>query len=77
MDHLGIIIGIAAIPLVAISSPGPTLFVVAGHAASDDWRASLFVVLGVAAATVVWSSFAAAGLGAALVGSGITMIAVR
>lgn len=66
MDYAGTILGIAAIHFVAISSPGPTLFVVAGHANSDDWRAGLFVVLGVVAATVVWSTFTAAGLGAAL-----------
>lgn len=66
MDYLGIILGIAAIHFVAISSPGPTLFVVAGYANADDWRASVFVVLGVVAATIIWSTFTAAGLGAAL-----------
>lgn len=66
MDQLHILLGIAAIHFFAISSPGPTLFVVAGHANSPDPRAGLFVVIGVVAATLVWSSFAAAGLGTLL-----------
>ncbi|WP_048649209.1 LysE family translocator [Nitratireductor soli] len=66
MDQMHILLGIATIHFFAISSPGPTLFVVAGHANSPDPRNGLFVVIGVVAATLVWSSFAAAGLGTAL-----------
>ncbi|WP_295809520.1 LysE family transporter [uncultured Nitratireductor sp.] len=63
MDYLHILLGIALIHFFAISSPGPTLFVVAGHANADDPRCGPSAVLGVVAATFVWSSFAAAGLG--------------
>lgn len=63
MIYLHTIIGVAVIHFFAVSSPGPTLFVVASHANSEDSRAGWFVVLGVVAATVVWSSVAAAGLG--------------
>jgi threonine efflux protein len=66
MEHLGILAGIALIHLLAISSPGPTLFVVMGYANAGDRRASLMVVLGVVAATLTWSATAAAGLGTLL-----------
>lgn len=64
MQYFGILAGIAVIHFFAISSPGPTLFVVAGHANAPNRDAPFFVVLGVVCATLVWSSFAAAGLGA-------------
>lgn len=66
MDYPSLILGIAAIHFFAISSPGPTLFVVVSHAGSGDWRGSVFVVMGVVMATIVWSSLAATGLGAAM-----------
>lgn len=66
MEHLGILAGIALIHLLAISSPGPTLFVVMGYANAGDRRASLMVVLGVVAATLTWATMAAAGLGTLL-----------
>lgn len=77
MDYAGIVAGVAVIHFFAVSSPGPTLFVVASHANSDDWRGSLFVVLGVVAATVVWSVFAAAGLGAAIAAIPWLPVAIR
>ncbi|KAA0917741.1 hypothetical protein FLO80_06870 [Aquicoccus porphyridii] len=66
MEYLGIIMGIAGIHFFAISSPGPTLFVIASHANSDHRRESVFAVLGVVAATALWSGFAVAGLGAVM-----------
>lgn len=66
MDYPGLILGIALIHFLAISSPGPTFFVVLGHAGSGDWRGSVFVVIGVVLATIVWSTLAATGLGAAM-----------
>lgn len=62
MEYFGILAGIAAIHFFAISSPGPTLFVVAGHANASNASAGFFVVVGVVLATLVWSTFAAAGL---------------
>lgn len=66
MDYLNIMVGIAAIHFLAVSSPGPTFFVVAGYAQAGDRRAGFFLVLGVLAATLTWASLAAAGLGTAL-----------
>ena len=66
MEYLAVLAGIAAIHLVAISSPGPTLFVVAGHANAPNRSAGFFVVVGVVLATLVWSTFAAAGLNVAM-----------
>jgi threonine efflux protein len=63
MEFLSTLAGIAIIHFFAISSPGPTLFIVAGHASAPNRDASFFVVLGVVCATLIWSSFAAAGLG--------------
>lgn len=66
MDHLDILAGIAVIHFLAISSPGPTMFVVAGHASAANRGAGVFVVIGVVAATLTWAIFAAAGLGTAM-----------
>ncbi|MEX0954864.1 MAG: LysE family transporter [Rhizobiaceae bacterium] len=62
MEYVAVLTGIAVIHFFAISSPGPTLFVVAGHANATNPSAGFFVVVGVVMATLVWATFAAAGL---------------
>lgn len=77
MDYWNIVAGVAVVHFFAISSPGPTLFVVASHANSNDRRAAMFVVAGVVAATIVWSVSAGAGLGAALTAVPWLPVAIR
>lgn len=64
MDIAAILIGIAAVHLLAAASPGPTFFVVTSHALSNDRCTGLLVTLGVLCATLIWSTLAAAGLAA-------------
>jgi threonine efflux protein len=63
MDLLTMTGGIALIHLAAISSPGPTLFVVIRHASAGGASSAVGVVCGVLAATLIWSGSAALGLG--------------
>jgi threonine efflux protein len=63
MDVAAILLGIAAVHLLAIASPGPTFIVVTAYAVAGDRRAGLLVTLGVVLATLTWASLAAAGLG--------------
>ncbi len=64
MDTVSILLGIALVHLLAISSPGPTFVVVMRYAAAGDRRSGLLVATGVCLATLTWASFAATGLGA-------------
>jgi threonine efflux protein len=63
---LPVLIGIAAVHLLAVASPGPTMAVVTTQALSGDRRTAMLVAAGVLWATLIWSSLAAAGLGAVL-----------
>lgn len=54
---------IALIHLLAVASPGPTLMVVMSQSVAGSRRSGFLVVAGVVAATLVWSSVTAAGLG--------------
>lgn len=63
MDTALILASIAAVHLLAVASPGPTLAVVTSYAIGGDRRSGAFVTLGVLLATLTWSSLAAAGLG--------------
>ncbi len=54
---------IAVIHLLAVASPGPTLMVVMSQSVAGSRRSGFLVVAGVVAATLVWSSVTAAGLG--------------
>jgi threonine efflux protein len=77
MEYLNAILGIAVIHFFAVSSPGPTFFVVASYANAGDRRACLLVVLGVLGATLTWASLAAIGLGAILNASTWLPLAIR
>lgn len=77
MDYVGVLAGIAVIHFFAISSPGPTLFVVAGHANAANRGAGIFVVIGVVLATLTWATFAAAGLGTAMAAVPWLAVAIR
>lgn len=69
MDYaaaLAVLLGIAAVHLLAVASPGPTMAVVTTQALSGDRRTAMLVAAGVLWATLIWSSLAAAGLGAVL-----------
>jgi threonine efflux protein len=63
METATILSGIAAVHLLAIASPGPTLLVVASHAIAYRRNDGFLIVLGVLFATATWASLAAAGLG--------------
>ncbi len=63
---LPILAGIAAVHLLAVASPGPTMAVVMSHALSHDRRSAALVAFGVWCATLIWASLAAAGLGSVL-----------
>lgn len=58
--------GIAAVHLLAVASPGPTMAVVMSHALGAERREAVLVALGVLTATFIWATLAAAGLGAVL-----------
>lgn len=77
MEVVTILVGIAAVHLLAVASPGPTFVVVAGYAVAGDRRAGLLVTLGVLAATLTWASLAAAGLGAVIAQHGWLYAALR
>jgi threonine efflux protein len=66
MEVATALVGIAAVHLLAIASPGPTFVVVTSHAVAGDRRAGLLVTAGVLLATLTWASLAAAGLGAVI-----------
>src|SRR6478735_10334353 len=63
---LPILAGVAAVHLLAVASPGPTMAVVMSHALNHDRRSAALVALGVWCATLIWASLAAAGLGSVL-----------
>jgi len=63
MESATILAGIAAMHLLAVASPGPTLLVVTSHAIAGRRSDGFLVVLGVLFATAIWASLAAAGLG--------------
>jgi threonine efflux protein len=63
MEIATILVGIAAVHLLAVASPGPTLIVVTSHAIAGQRRAGFMVTIGVLLATATWASLAAAGLG--------------
>ncbi len=63
MDITTIPVSIAAVHLLAIASPDPTLVVVTSHAIAGRRRAGSLVTLGVLLATATWASLAATGLG--------------
>lgn len=65
-DALPVLLGLAAIHLLAVASPGPTMAVVMSRALGAERREAALVALGVLAATFIWASLAAAGLGAVL-----------
>jgi threonine efflux protein len=66
MDNIAVLVTIALVHLLAISSPGPTFVVVTRYAAAGDRRAGFLVALGVCLATLTWASFAATGLSAVI-----------
>lgn len=66
VDVFWISTAVAATQLLAAASPGPNFVVVTSHATGGSRRAGLQVVAGVLAATVLWASSAALGLGAAV-----------
>lgn len=63
MEYVSVLLAIAAIHLLAIASPGPTLAVVTSYSLRGDRRSGLLLALGVVLATLTWASLAAAGLG--------------
>lgn len=77
MEAVTILVGIAAVHLLAVASPGPTFVVVAGYAVAGDRSSGLLVTLGVLAATLTWASLAAAGLGAVIAQHGWLYAALR
>lgn len=60
---IALLASIAVIHLLAVASPGPTLMVVMSQSVAGSRRSGFLVVAGVVAATLVWSSVTAAGLG--------------
>lgn len=66
MGELAVLAGVAGIHFFAIASPGPALAAVLGYAVNGTRRAGFQLALGVALATMVWATAAAAGLNTAL-----------
>jgi threonine efflux protein len=63
MNSFGILLGIAAIQLLAAASPGPTFVIVSSHSLGESRRRGLLVVGGVLLADLAWAVLAASGLG--------------
>jgi len=63
MHAMSIILGIAAVQLLAAASPGPTFVVVSRYSIGESRRRGLLVVAGVLLADLTWAVLAASGLG--------------
>jgi threonine/homoserine/homoserine lactone efflux protein len=63
MEALAVIGAIAGVQVAAVISPGPNFLLVSGQAMSASRGASLCVVAGIVAGTLVWSTLAVSGLG--------------
>jgi threonine efflux protein len=63
MDSLSILLGIAAVQLLAAASPGPTFVIVSRYSIGEPRRRGLVVVGGVLLADLTWAVLAACGLG--------------
>lgn len=63
MDHLGILVGMAGVFLLACLSPGPVWVVITSTSVAVSRRAGVLTGLGVAGATLTWATVAMLGLG--------------
>ena len=67
MDHVSILLSIAAVQLLAAASPGPNFIIVTSSSIGESRRRGLLVVCGVLLATLTWAVLAACGLGVVIV----------
>lgn len=63
MSTVSILLGIAAVQLLAAASPGPNFIIVSSYSVAQSRRRGLLVVGGILAADLLWSVLAACGLG--------------
>lgn len=63
MDTVSVLLGIAAVQLLAAASPGPTFVIVSGTSIGASRRRGFVVIGGVLLADFAWALLAAGGLG--------------